>query len=124
MAIDEIDGLVVRLGKIDKPPQRRLREQFALRIGLERNRDFFRAVAEAAQLAHQTADMPLGAAVDERHVRFTHKNGTTAGIEAECGRPDYIIAVTTITLCYHPKNRPQWSNSRDARWVSARCTAS
>ena len=75
----EIHGLVVRLGQIDEPPQRRLREQFALRIGLERNRDFFRAVAEAAQLAHETADMPLGAAVDERHVRFTHKNGTNGG---------------------------------------------
>src|SRR5262249_2003390 len=90
----EVDRLVVRLRQIDEPPERRLREQLALRIRLEGNRDLLRTVTEPSQFGDEAANVPLGAAVHERHLRFTHENGPHVGHRMPEGAagPDYIIA--------------------------------
>jgi len=72
----QIDRLVVRLGEIDEPPQGDLREQLALGIRFERNRNFFRAIPLATQFGDKSAHVALGAAVHKRHLRLTHENGT------------------------------------------------
>ena len=70
---DEIDAFAVALAQIDHAPCGGLREQFFLRVPLERHRHAFGAIAAAAQFAHEAADVQLGAAVHERHLRLAHE---------------------------------------------------
>ena len=62
----EINRLVVRLGEIDEPPQGDLREQLALGIRFERNRNFFRAIPLATQFGDKSAHVALGGAALDR----------------------------------------------------------
>ena len=69
---DEIDAFAVGLAEIDHAPGGGLREQFFLRVPLERHRHAFGAVATAAQFVDEAADVQLGATVHERHLRLAH----------------------------------------------------
>ena len=71
----QIDRPAVALVEIEQPPRRRVREDLVLRVPLERHADEFGVVAVLAQLAHELAHVELGAAVNERHLRFADENG-------------------------------------------------
>ena len=67
----EIDRPPVALAEIEQPPGRGVGQDLFLRIPLERHAHELGVVAARVQLAHQLTDVHLGAAVHERHLRFT-----------------------------------------------------
>ena len=69
-ADDQIDRPAVALGEVQQPPGGGVREDFFLRIPLEGQRDALDQVAGGPQLLDERAHVHLGAAVDERHLRF------------------------------------------------------
>ena len=74
-ADEQIDRPAVALAEIEQPPHRGVREDFRLRIPLEGEAHQFGVESALAELAHQLARQRLGAAANERHLRFADHDG-------------------------------------------------
>ena len=72
---DEIDRAAVALAEIEQTPRGGVRQDFVLRIPLERQRHAIGGDAARAQLAHELLHEQLGAAAHERHLRFADEDG-------------------------------------------------
>ena len=112
MRDDEIDRAAVALAQIEQPPRRGVRQDLLLRIPLERHADELGLVAARAQLAHQLADVDLGAAVHERHLRFADDDLVTASLEFRIGdiaqsrrvaEVDHVAVEDDVLLAFEPQ---------------------
>ena len=73
-ADDQIDGAAVALAEVEQTPRRRVREDLALGIPLERQTHGLRVVAMDEQLAYQFARVEFRAALHERHLGFADED--------------------------------------------------
>jgi hypothetical protein len=70
----EIDRPAVAFTQVEQAPGRRVREDLALRIPLERHAHELGQVAARPELPHELADVHLRATVHEGHLGFTDKD--------------------------------------------------
>ena len=70
----EIDRTSVALAEIEETPGSGVRENFALRVPLERHTDELGVVPLAMEFFDERAHVILGAATDERHLGFADQN--------------------------------------------------
>jgi hypothetical protein len=74
-ADEKIDRPAVAFRQVEQPPRAGVRQYFAFRVPLERQADALGLESVVAELQHQLADERLGAAADERHLRFADHDG-------------------------------------------------
>ena len=71
---DEIDRPPVAFREVQQAPRTRVRENFGLRVPLERHADQLSVIPVQPELADQLTDMVLSTAADKRHLGFADEN--------------------------------------------------
>ena len=71
---DEVHGLAVGLGDVEKAPRERRGQDLLPGIPLERQAHELGLVAGRTELANETVGVPLGAARGERHLRVADED--------------------------------------------------
>ena len=78
----QVDRFAVAFAQVDEPPRGRVRQDFLLRIPLERHADDLGLVAVGAQLLVQRADVVLGAAVHKWNLYFADNDALNGHSDA------------------------------------------
>src|SRR5687768_3127823 len=76
----KIDRTPKRLADVDEAPRRRVRHELVAWLVPERNRHDVGVVPPLAQRAGELADEDLGAAVDERRLRFQDQDSSNTHV--------------------------------------------
>ena len=111
-ADDEIDRLAVGFAQIDQPPRRGMRENFALRIPLERNADELGLIP----VARAAADGARERGTRRRHAR------TEPGLRRR-RRVEYPSVRGHSISPDAPINYPPCLHRGGARWLPRRCSS-
>ena len=106
----QIDRPAVAFAQIEQPPRRGVRQDFFLRVPLERDADELGLVAARAQLPHELANVDLGAAVHERHLRFADEHSlerpfgrSGRRISRRVAEVDHVAVEDDVLLAFEPE---------------------
>ena len=101
----QIDRPAVALAEIEQPPGGGVREDLGLRVPLERHADELGLVPVRAELTDELADVKLGAALDERHLRFADDDRaqTVRMLSRGVAEIDHVAVGDEIVLALEPQ---------------------